>query len=189
MGETRDSAPADLIRLSRREALKVTAGAVVASQVSALRPAFADGPGTRFFTPAEFTLADELAEIIIPADDHSPGARAAKAAVYIDSVLADAFDEAPRTQWREGLQLVNTIASGTHGKPFMDLTPDQRIAVVTRLAQGEPAFTTPEGTFFGELKRRVVYAYYTSSIGIHDEMEYKGNTLLQEFVGTDVSKS
>jgi hypothetical protein len=188
MGEQHDPAPDDRIRVSRREALKVAAGAVVASQVSALRPAFADGPGTRFFTPAEFTLADELAEIIIPADEHSPGARAAKVAVYIDSVLADGFEDAPRTQWRDGLQLVNTISSGMHGKPFMQLTPDQRVAVVTRLAQGEPAFTTPEGKFFGELKRRVVYAYYTSSIGIHDDMDYKGNTLLQEFVGTDVSK-
>ena len=28
-------------------------------------------------------------------------------------------------------------------------------------------------------------AYYTSSLGIHDEMEYKGNTLLMEFEGID----
>ena len=32
-------------------------------------------------------------------------------------------------------------------------------------------------------KRRTARAYYTSKIGIHQEMEYKGNTLLMEFVG------
>jgi hypothetical protein len=41
--------------------------------------------------------------------------------------------------------------------------------------------------FFAELKGHVVHAYYTSEIGIKQEMEYKGNTYLAEFVGTDVS--
>ena len=36
-------------------------------------------------------------------------------------------------------------------------------------------------------KRAVVGAYYSSDIGIHKEMEYKGNTILQEYAGTDVS--
>jgi hypothetical protein len=30
--------------------------------------------------------------------------------------------------------------------------------------------------------------YYTSEIGLHQEMEYKGNTLQQEYAGVDVSK-
>jgi len=31
-----------------------------------------------------------------------------------------------------------------------------------------------------------VRAYYSSKIGIHQEMEYKGNVLLNEFVGFPV---
>ena len=42
---------------------------------------------------------------------------------------------------------------------------------------------TLEGRFFQELKKRTVRAYYTSDIGIHKEMEYKGNTYLDAFVG------
>ena len=45
---------------------------------------------------------------------------------------------------------------------------------------------TPEEVFFGELKAATVQAYYTSKIGIHQDMEYKGNTVLQEFVGYEV---
>ena len=56
-----------------------------------------------------------------------------------------------------------------------------------KLAQSERAPKAPEEKFFVELKSRTVHAYYTSEIGIHKEMEYKGNTLLQEYVGTDVS--
>ena len=38
-------------------------------------------------------MLDELTEIIIPTDSHSPGAKAAKVAVYIDKSLAEAFEE------------------------------------------------------------------------------------------------
>jgi hypothetical protein len=41
--------------------------------------------------------------------------------------------------------------------------------------------------FFAELKSKVVHAYYTSEIGIKQEMEYKGNTYQNEFSGFDVS--
>ena len=41
----------------------------------------------------------------------------------------------------------------------------------------------PEVQFFLELKRLTVRGYYTSKIGIHDELEYKGNRILTEFVG------
>ena len=32
-------------------------------------------------------------------------------------------------------------------------------------------------------KEQTAFAYYTSRIGIHQEMEFKGNTVLVEFVG------
>ena len=32
-------------------------------------------------------------------------------------------------------------------------------------------------------KQATVYAYYTSSIGIHQELRYKGNVFIKEFVG------
>ena len=87
--------------LSRRDVLRLTAGAVVASQVTALGTVVA-ASGHKFFTDAEYALVDELTEILIPADDHSPGARAAAVANFIDAHLAEAFDDTPRTAWRSG---------------------------------------------------------------------------------------
>ncbi len=43
----------------------------------------------------------------------------------------------------------------------------------------------PEVRFFHELKRLTARGYYTSKIGIHDELEYKGNRILQEYAGCD----
>ena len=62
--------------VTRRDMLKLTAGTVVAIS-GVLDAAQAK---TLFFTPAELALVDELTEIVIPADEHSPGARAARVA-------------------------------------------------------------------------------------------------------------
>lgn len=42
---------------------------------------------------------------------------------------------------------------------------------------------TPLQVFFADTKQATIHGYYTSEIGIHQELRYKGNTLLAEFVG------
>jgi hypothetical protein len=165
---------------SRRDLFRIAAGAVAAAPLAAQTTG-----SPRFFTADEFKLLDELSEIIIPADDHSPGARAAKVAAYIDKSVAEAFEDRPRQTFREGLKLVDDLSHEMHGKPFMDAAPEQRVAVVARMAQNERNPKKPEERFFVALKHQVAFAYYTSNIGIHQEMEYKGNTVQTEFSGFD----
>jgi Gluconate 2-dehydrogenase subunit 3 len=168
--------------VTRRDMIKTTAGTVVA--ISGVLDAAAQAKAA-FFTAAQLALVDELSEIIIPADDHSPGARAARVASYIDARLAEAADPALQTTWRDGLERVEALSRELNGVGFMDGTRAQREAVVTRISANEPDPKLPEELFFRELKERTVHAYYSSKIGIHQEMEYKGNTLLNEFVGTE----
>jgi hypothetical protein len=61
-------------------------------------------------------------------------------------------------------------------------------ALLQKIAGSESQPETPEARFFVKLKSRVVQAYYTSEIGIKQELEYKGNTYLGEFSGVDVSE-
>jgi hypothetical protein len=143
---------------------------------------------TTYFTRDELALVDELAEMIIPADDHSPGARAAKVAAYIDGRLAETFDAKDRTTWRDGLKLIEQLSRQAAGKPFLQSAPTERLALLERIAQNEGKPAKPEEHFFAELKSRVVDAYYTSEIGIRQEMEYRGNTVQAEFSGVDVSQ-
>jgi len=132
-------------------------------------------------------MVDELSELIIPTDDHSPGARAARVATYIDSQLAFSWEEKEKSDWREGLRVIEQLSREIHGKPFMQSSDDQRFATMTRMAQNEGKPQTPAEIFFAKVKFRVVQAYYTSEIGIKQDMDYKGNSYLTEFVGFDVS--
>lgn len=185
--------------LTRREMIKLTAGAAVAAPVVGLSQARAavktftasdpapEDKARLFFTREEFQLVDELTELIIPADDHSPGARAAEVAAYIDRRLAESFEEEPRKLWRAGLKMIDTLSQESYGSTFLQAGPEQRVALLTRISQNEMNPQKPEETFFRELKARTARAYYTSKIGIHTEMEYKGNSYLKEFVGYDAT--
>jgi hypothetical protein len=137
-----------------------------------------------FFTPTQRTLVEELSETIIPADTHSGGAKAAKVVDYIEQELRESTDDNRKSTWREGLRLVDLMSQHYHGKSFVDSSSEERIAVLTVLSDNDQ-IDLPEVRFFGELKHLTVRGYYTSKIGIHDEMEYKGNRLLLEFVGCD----
>ena len=174
--------------LTRREMIKLGAMAVAMTGLdrNKLLQAIQDKTPL-FFTKEEFAVVDELTELIIPADDHSPGAREAQAAAYIDFRLSDSFDDQPRTLWRDGLKLIEQISQEMHGRSFLACTPEERVALLTRISQNESSPVKPEELFFRELKSRTARAYYTSKIGIHNEMEYKGNVSLKEFVGYDAT--
>jgi gluconate 2-dehydrogenase subunit 3-like protein len=162
--------------LGRRDLIKLTAGAAISSARAAGQP--------KFFTPDEFAMVEELTELIIPADEHSGGAKAARTAEYIDGRLAEAFEQAERDAWRKGLARVNALSREMHGAAFLPCTAAQRLAVVTRMAAHEQDPKAPREIFFGQLKSYTVQGYYTSKVGIHDDMGYLGNTIQQgEYAG------
>src|SRR5256885_13527693 len=169
----------DTTDLSRREMIAAAAAALATPLVN-LGAARAAGAAAgrselapRSWTASEFALLDELTELIIPADDHSPGARAAGVAGYIDGRLAESLEPDWQAQWRSGLQAVEGLSRELNGKPFLEATPDQRVAVLTRMAAGEQDPKTAGERFFGELKGWTARGYYTSKIGIHLDQEYK----------------
>ena len=179
--------------LTRRDAIRLGAAATLAASVKVpaaldAQAGAATGATATFFTRSELALVDELSEMIIPADDHSPGARAAGVARYIDGRLGEAFEDIDRTNWRKGLQLVEELSKQAHGRPFLESSPGERLALLQRMAARESKPEQPEELFFAELKSRVVDAYYTSEIGIRQELEYRGNTYQAEFSGIDVSR-
>jgi len=194
--------PIDL-RQDRREWLKTSAAALGASLLPLpgvtaetpqaettpvtpqAKPAAESKSAARFFTPVQHALVEELSEAIVPADSHSGGAKAAKVADYIDQFLRESFDDNQKALWREGLRLIDLMSRHYNGKSFVAASPEDRIAVLTVLSDHDQMTDLPEVRFFIELKRLTVRAYYTSKIGIHDELEYKGNRILQEYVGCD----
>jgi hypothetical protein len=182
MAETETKPPTH--DLTRRDVMKLGAAAAIAVSIGTDH---ASAQTRTFLTREELAFLDELTELIIPTDEHSPGARAAKVAAFIDGRLAEAWTDEERTAWRDGLRSLDMRSQEIVGLPFMQASRDQRVAVLTRVAQNERNPQTADERFFVELKSRTIDAYYSSEIGIKQEMEYKGNVPLAEFVGTDVS--
>ena len=162
---------------TRREALRAAAAAMT-GVLAGTRAEAAQKPVC--FTPDEFALLDEAAEIIIPADEHSGGARQAEVAAYLDRRLAEAFEAERKQEWKDGLARIDEVSGDLHGRRFLEAAPEQRVAVLTRMEKHEK--------FFHTLKAAVIEAYYSTEIGIKNELEYKGNTFQKEFSGYDVSK-
>jgi hypothetical protein len=142
-------------------------------------------PVGHFFTATQHTLVEELSETVIPADSHSGGAKAAKVADFIDQYLRETVDDNQKALWREGLRLIDLMSQHYNGKSFVAASPQERIEVLTVLSDNHEMTDLPEVRFFKDLKHLTVRGYYTSKIGIHDELEYKGNRIQQEFSGCD----
>jgi hypothetical protein len=139
-------------------------------------------PKLRFLTAAQYATVDAVTETIIPADDHSPGARAARVADYIDLLLFESDDDTKRL-WTTGLVALDEESRRRFAKPYAQLVGRQAVDLLTDVGRNESTPQTPLERFFTTTKDATIRGYYTSEIGIHKELTYKGNTFLVEFVG------
>ncbi len=132
----------------------------------------------KFFTAAEIAAIGEISELIIPADERSGGAKAAEVPAFIDLMVSESPQE-NKDLWRKGLAAMDTQAGGS----FAKAAKDKQIALLTEVSKNEMKPSTLEERFFKAIKNLTIDGYYTSKIGIHDELKYKGNTYLKEFKG------
>jgi hypothetical protein len=169
--------------LNRRDLFKaLTAAAFTTLQLPAAEPG-----APLFFTKAEFALLDALTDLMIPTDDHSPGAHEAGVAPFIDRRVAEAFLAEDKQSWRKGLAAMNEFSQSSCQCPFLKASLQQQKEMLTKLAAKEKHPETEPEKFFTQLKETTTFAYYSSSIGIHQEINYKGNVLLEQFVGYDAT--
>jgi hypothetical protein len=182
--------------VTRRDALKAfvsSMGAVIAApalseaawaQALAVRQQAAAAPATalKFFTAAQHHTVDVLSELILPSDDRSAGASAAKVADFIDYLLSGAAD-AEQAAWRNGLTALDATATKRFGRAFAASTPEQQTALLTEISKNEATPKTPLEELFVFAKERTIQGYYTSEIGIHKELGYRGQQFINEFIG------
>ena len=139
-------------------------------------------PAPRMLSAPQLRTLETLVEAIIPADDRSPGAKEARVADYIDLWLSES-DRHVVLEWTGGLAALDAEAATRFRAPFVKLSAAQTDAILAAISRNERDPKTPLETFFVMAKQATVTGYYTSKIGIHDELHYKGNVFLREFVG------
>lgn len=177
------------LTLSRRAAFKVLGAIAVwpylsdpAAEAFAAIQSGKGPPKLAFLTATQYATVDALTEAIIPADEASPGARGARVADYLDLLLAESDDHTQRA-WTAGLALFEAESRRRFKTPFAQLSPAQTGELLTDISRNEANPGTPLEQFFRDTKDATIRGYYTSEIGIQQELEYKGNRVLAEFVG------
>ena len=141
-------------------------------------------PTPNALTPSQFATLETLVDAIIPTDDRSPGAKEARVADYIDLLLVESPSELT-LQWLGGLAALDAASNARFKAPFVKLNPTQMDAILADISRNERKPKTPLEIFFVMTKDATIEGYYTSKIGIEQELRYKGNKFLREFVGCD----
>ena len=180
---------------SRREALKIigAVGVTCAFPFSAnelygqhvhqpmqAEPQDAKPGAPRFFTPAQLLVVSRLTDLIIPPTD-TPGAAEAGVPQYIDLVV----NEDPKLQatFREGLESLDKSGQSRFGgTDFLQLTEAQQIEILTSLNEAaEQKKPEDDAGFFHAIKGLTADGYYTSRIGLLQELGYNGDAVLAAF--------
>jgi hypothetical protein len=162
---------------SRRDALKIigavgvtcsfpfSANELFGQHLHAAAQEAAQPAAPRYFTAAQMQLVSCLADLIIPATD-TPGAAAAGVPQYIDLVV----NEDPTLQgvFHDGLAQLDQ--SG-----FLQLPQEKQVEALTALSRAA------DPSFFVAVKNLTADGYYTSRIGLMQELGYNGNDYLAAF--------
>lgn len=117
----------------------------------------------------EYDLLSVLVELILPASD-TPGAREAG----VDAILDEDLGEDT-----EALGVLRAGFERLRERGFAAMNEQERIDVLTRLSET----TGPDREFFETLKGLTVDAYYSTQVGLVQELGYRGNTYLKSFPG------
>src|SRR5882672_3927730 len=124
-----------------------------------------------------------LTELIIPATD-TPGAKAALVNRFVDHVLSTA-DAKERSEFVRGLTWLDDRCRARAGKDVAGASAAELTAVLTPLAaEGVPAAEDAPGiAFFRAIKSITITGYYTTEIGLRQELGDDGRMMLGTFEG------
>ncbi len=181
--------------MNRRELLRnialLTGGVVIGGEVflsgcknPATSEAVADMAAS--FSAANLGLLDEVGETIIPTTT-SPGAKAAKIAEFMKTIVTDCYTSAEQTAFANGVAGMDEACKKLNAKGFMECTPEQRKAFLVSLEKEAKAFNDKnaaaekekqeaakkemkpfEGApshYYTMIKQLTLWGYFTSEVG------------------------
>lgn len=120
--------------------------------------------GTWSPSSAEEKDIEALAEAIIP-ETNTPGAIAAGVPAFILLALNDLISPAARKEFLQGLSNFGDDCKVKFGTSFSDLNPEQQHTILD-------TYFVKRDSFIMEMKRWVLTGYFTSEIGITENLFY-----------------
>jgi len=140
------------------------------------------------WTPAVLTARQNdaivaLTDLIIPATD-TPGAKAALVNRFVDRVLASA-SATERDEFVNGLTWLDGRCRARFGHDLVAASPADLTELLTPFAKDgtHPADDSAGVAFFHALKSMTINGYYTTEIGLRQELGEDGRMVLPAFEG------
>lgn len=159
--------------ISRRAV--IVSAALVPVAALAQQPTPASTPSA--LSDPQLRLLAAIVDRIIPKDDLGPSASECDVPVYINRALAD-YLAGEKPAFIEGLEATDALAHRTHNVAFIDLSPEQRDAVLASMDNGTAdGFPNARG-FFNRARRLAME-------GMFGDPYYGGN---KNFAGWDLIK-
>lgn len=189
-------------RLNRRDALrKIAAGGIGAAasaswvgNLSALARVRADqlhaaAASTqsatrwvpRILNAHQHVTVAALVELIIPQTD-TPGAKAVLVDRFVDALLAEA-QRPDRVRFIGGLAWLDRRSKALYARDFVTASPAQQAELLTKLSAEGSAEDRAGVEFFTAIKSMTITGYYTSEVGLRDELGDDGRMFLPAYEG------
>ena len=146
----------------------------------------AGGPWPLTLTEQGKLTTRALADLIIPADDHSPAASAVGIVDFIDEWISAPYPQqrGDREIVLPGLAWIEAESQSRFGKAFHAATETQRVAIADNIcsaSKAAPAFASA-AKFFAKFRDLTAGGFYTTPVGMKD-IGYVGNVPLATFDG------
>lgn len=132
-------------------------------------------------SPHQDATVAAISELIIPQTD-TAGARAARVNEFIDAVVADA-DPPERDRFLNGLAWVDRRSRELHGADFVSSNAEQQASLLVSISDATAGAPSTGRDFFRSIKALTITGYYTSKIGMREELGDEGRTGFADYAG------
>jgi len=141
-----------------------------------LAPGAPRRPVRAFFTAEQREAVDTMGELIIPATD-TPGALAAGVGEFIELIVGEWYEADERERFMRGLAHVDEHTEALTGVRFAYAGEVTQTAILSGLeAEGQALMAADDRAptpFFHRFRGLVLSGYYTSEIGMREELLYR----------------
>ena len=169
--------------MDRRDLLKllgttgVFAGLTPVELEALLTPGGTQRAGMAFFTEAQREAVTAFSDLIIPTTD-TPGAVEAGVVEYIELIVSEWYNGGERERFMRGLAHLDGHTEAITGVRFAHAAEERQTAILKGMeAEGRALMDSdldvPE-SFFHQARGLVLHGYYTSEIGMKEEMLFVG---------------
>ena len=122
-----------------------------------------------------------LVELIIPQTD-TAGAKSALVDRFVDALLAEA-QRSDRASFLSGLAWLDRRSKALYARDFVTASPAQQAELLTKLSADASAEERSGVAFFTAIKAMTITGYYTSEVGLRDELGDDGRMFLPAYEG------